>query len=333
MCGDFARKDGVDFYGNDIPPYPQNAPDYASCCSICRTTTGCNAFTYSKSRQACYPKTRIGNGVAKYDDAITGYNPNVYSDFVRKDGIDFNGNDIPLFPVQVPDYASCGLKCQATPGCNVFTYSKSRQTCYPKTHMGNGVAENTDAITGYNHPIAIVFPGAFQQPPRLETNVAYNIQSNVGEWYSTVGQDGFNPNIYYRLTTQWQGDGKSLDIDNDGTNNRPILAATGAYTGQFWKITPIGNGFYRLTTMWQGDGKSLDIVNDGTNNRPILAATGAYTGQFWKITPIVNGYYRLTTQWQGDGKSLDIVNDGTNNRPILATTGAQPGQYWKISAA
>ncbi|CAF4341831.1 unnamed protein product, partial [Rotaria sordida] len=62
--------------------------------------------------------------------------------------------------------------------------------------------------------------------------------------------NGFNPNIYYRLTTQWQGDGKSLDIVNDGTNNRPILAATGALTGQYWKITPIGNGYYRLTTQW-----------------------------------------------------------------------------------
>ncbi|CAF1163551.1 unnamed protein product [Rotaria sordida] len=148
----------------------------------------------------------------------------------------------------------------------------------------------------------------------------------------TTEPDGFNPNIYYRLTTQWQGDGKSLDIINDGTNNKPILAATAALTGQYWKITSIGNGYYRLTTQWQGDGKSLDIINDGTNNRPILAATGALSGQYWKITPIGNGYYRLTTQWQGDGKSLDIVNDGTNNRPILAATGAQTGQYWKISA-
>jgi type VI secretion system protein VasG len=62
----------------------------------------------------------------------------------------------------------------------------------------------------------------------------------------------------------WQGDGKSLDIVNDSiNNNQPILAETGDYSGQYWKITPVKPGYYRLTTMWQGDEKSLDIVNDG----------------------------------------------------------------------
>ncbi|OAD21295.1 carbohydrate-binding module family 13 protein, partial [Candidatus Thiomargarita nelsonii] len=94
---------------------------------------------------------------------------------------------------------------------------------------------------------------------------------------------GFNGNYYYRLTTMWQGDGKSLDIVNDGkNNNRPILATTGNYSGQYWKITQVKPGYYRLTTMWQGDGKSLDIVNDSkNNNRPILAPTGNYSGQYW----------------------------------------------------
>ncbi len=145
-----------------------------------------------------------------------------------------------------------------------------------------------------------------------------------------VGQT-IDPNYYYRLTTQWQGDGKSLDIVNDGKNNKPILANTGAYTGQFWKLTPVGNGYYRLTTQWQGDGKSLDIINDGKNNKPILGNTGAYSGQFWKVTPIGNNYYRLTTQWQGDGKSLDIVNDGRNNQPILANKESYSGQFWKLT--
>jgi len=97
---------------------------------------------------------------------------------------------------------------------------------------------------------------------------------------------GPDPAYYYRLTTQWQGDGKSLDIINDGQNNKPILAATGNYFGQMWKLTPLGNGFYRLTTQWQGDGKSLDIINDGQNNKPILAATGTYSGQMWKLTKL-----------------------------------------------
>lgn len=150
---------------------------------------------------------------------------------------------------------------------------------------------------------------------------------------SAATPEVFDPRSYYRLTTRWQGDGKSLDIVNDGqNNNRPILADTGNYSGQFWKIAPLGGGYYRLTTEWQGDGKSLDVVNDGKkNNQLILAKTGKFSGQFWKITPSGDGYYRLTTQWQGTGKSLDIVNDGqNNNQPVLADTGNYSGQSWKI---
>ena len=144
----------------------------------------------------------------------------------------------------------------------------------------------------------------------------------------------FDPNAFYRLTTLWQGACKSLDIVNDGiNNNQPKLAKTGLYSGQYWKISPVGAGYYRLTTWWQGTGKSLDIVNDGiNNNEPILTNTGFYSGQYWKITPIGNEHYRLTTLWQGDGQSLDIVNDGKdNNKPRLANTGNYSGQYWRFT--
>tara|TARA_R110002020_G_scaffold150446_3_gene327180 strand:+ start:5041 stop:5604 length:564 start_codon:yes stop_codon:yes gene_type:complete len=137
---------------------------------------------------------------------------------------------------------------------------------------------------------------------------------------------------YYRLTTQWQGDGKSLDVVNDGANDQLILADTGDYSGQYWKFTWLGDGYYRLTTQWQGEGKSLDVVNDGTNDKLILADTGNYSGQNWRVERQANGYYRLTTQWQGAGKSLDVVNDGANNQLRLAPTGDYSGQYWNIVA-
>ena len=57
---------------------------------------------------------------------------------------------------------------------------------------------------------------------------------------SVTLQGGFDPRSYYRLTTQWRGTGKSLDVVNDGTNNNQlILADTGNYEGQFWKITKV----------------------------------------------------------------------------------------------
>jgi hypothetical protein len=96
----------------------------------------------------------------------------------------------------------------------------------------------------------------------------------------------FDSNSFYRLTTQWLGGGKSLDVVNDGTNNKLQMADTGSFSGQFWKITALGGGYYRLTTQWLGDGKSLDVVNDGTNNRLWMADSGNFTGQFWKIAKI-----------------------------------------------
>jgi hypothetical protein len=141
-----------------------------------------------------------------------------------------------------------------------------------------------------------------------------------------------DPSASYRLTTQWLGDGKSLDILNDGTNNHPWLADSGPYSGQYWNLTPLGNGYYRLTTGWLGAEKSLDIINDGSNNnKPVMTNSGAYTGQYWKLTPLAGGFVRLTTQWLGDGKSLDVINDGTNNQVILTETANVSGQYWKLT--
>ena len=97
----------------------------------------------------------------------------------------------------------------------------------------------------------------------------------------TFGQNFGNE--YYRLTTQSQGAGRSLDVINDGRNNKVHLAHTGHFTGQMWKITDLGNGYYRLTTQWQGVDKSLDAINDGKNNQIRLAKSGNLLGQMWKI--------------------------------------------------
>ncbi|CAF1075911.1 unnamed protein product, partial [Didymodactylos carnosus] len=142
----------------------------------------------------------------------------------------------------------------------------------------------------------------------------------------------FDANCYYRLTTRWQGDDKSLDIVNDGKNNNQlILGNTGNYSGQHWKITSVGDGYYRLSTEWQGDGKCLDIVNDTEKNKLILANTDNHSGQYWRITLLENSYYRLTSKLQGYDQSLDVVNDGEKNKLTLHKTGNYSGQYWKIT--
>ncbi|CAF3923207.1 unnamed protein product [Rotaria sp. Silwood2] len=149
MCVGFVRKDAWDIPGNDILTSFVQQLDYASCCSQCQATSGCIAFTYSPSSQRCSLKTSMRSGENSTGDRITGYNPNTCSDFVRKDAWDIPGNDILSSSVQQPDYASCCLQCQTTPGCVAFTYSPSSHGCLLKTSIGSGGISTGDKITGY----------------------------------------------------------------------------------------------------------------------------------------------------------------------------------------
>jgi hypothetical protein len=136
---------------------------------------------------------------------------------------------------------------------------------------------------------------------------------------------------YYQLTTLWQGDGRALDVVNDGVNNQLHLAAAGNFSGQRWKFRALGNGYFKVNCLWLGIAKSLDVVNDGRNNQLRMADSGDYSGQSWKLTPLDHDCFRLTTQWLGDGKALDVVNNGANDRLQLAETGDFSGQFWKLT--
>ena len=93
----------------------------------------------------------------------------------------------------------------------------------------------------------------------------------------------FDANARYTLSPNFQPT-KSLDVINDGKNNRVWLDKTQNVTGQFWKITPVKGmpGYFRLSPNFQST-KSLDVINDGENNRVWLDKTQNVTGQYWKI--------------------------------------------------
>ncbi len=96
-----------------------------------------------------------------------------------------------------------------------------------------------------------------------------------------MDEQDFDPNSYYRLTTQWLGDNTSLSAVSEGTDINVNITPTGGFNDQRWKITPLINGFYRLTTQWFGDDSSLDVLNDNQFNDQIIhAPTGNYHGQY-----------------------------------------------------
>ena len=113
--------------------------------------------------------------------------------------------------------------------------------------------------------------------------------------FSSTFANAIDTNYYYRLTNDFLGDGRSLDT-YAGDTNKPFMGTTGNYTGQFWRLTPTGNGTYRLTNQFLGSGRSLDTYSNGKND-PFMGQTGNYSGQFWTLQPAGNGRYRLTNSF------------------------------------
>lgn len=139
----------------------------------------------------------------------------------------------------------------------------------------------------------------------------------------------FDDNAFYRLTTQWQGDGKSLDILNDGKNNQPILTQTADVSGQMWKITKVGTDTYVLSTAWLGTNRVLTCLKGANQNRPMLHQSSGQLRAIWKITSVGNGFFRITNM--GINRSLDIINDGTNDKIQVSVLRNYSGQLWKIT--
>jgi hypothetical protein len=83
MCGGFIRTDNWDIPGNDLLSSPVQAPDYASCCVKCQTTSGCKAFAYLPSTKECWPKTSSGNGGLSRSDRISGFDGKCVNSMLR----------------------------------------------------------------------------------------------------------------------------------------------------------------------------------------------------------------------------------------------------------
>ena len=97
-----------------------------------------------------------------------------------------------------------------------------------------------------------------------------------------TGNDLLAPSPY-RLSNQFTGPRKCLDVINDGRNDRLTLAKCGNYSGQLWWAKKTAQGYVRLKNTFTGSGKCLDVINDGWNDRLTLAECGNYSGQMWSI--------------------------------------------------
>lgn len=142
----------------------------------------------------------------------------------------------------------------------------------------------------------------------------------------------FDSGAYYRLTTQFRGPSMCLDVFNGGPkNDMTQLANCADFSGQYWRITPAGNGYYKLSTMFRGQNMCLDVYNGGDRNNQVhLTGCANFSGQLWRFIRD-GGWYRLTTNFRGDGMCLDIFNGGPdNNQPHLTGCDNFSGQFWQV---
>jgi hypothetical protein len=138
----------------------------------------------------------------------------------------------------------------------------------------------------------------------------------------------FDTNFYYHLSNSFLGTGQRLDVVPDGFYHIQ-MANAGFFSGQFWKLVPVGPGKYALRTSFLGDSRSLDVVNDGTNTQLRMALTGNYSGQIWSFTPWGDGTFKLTNDFTGTKMSLDTAFEPPHV-PRLSP-GDHTGQHWTLT--
>jgi len=100
-----------------------------------------------------------------------------------------------------------------------------------------------------------------------------------------------DPNFYYKLSTQFRGNGTKLDVFNGGPkNNLTRLEPDQDVSGQFWRFVGDSDGTFRLSTLFRGPSMCLDIFNGGPkNNQPHLVNCANFTGQLWRLTKTDKG--------------------------------------------
>ena len=80
-------------------------------------------------------------------------------------------------------------------------------------------------------------------------------------WLVTpASAQSIDPSFYYKLSTQFRGQGMKLDVFNGGPkNNLTRLEPDQDVSGQFWRFESNGDGTFRLSTLFRGPGMCLDV--------------------------------------------------------------------------
>ncbi len=97
---------------------------------------------------------------------------------------------------------------------------------------------------------------------------------------------------YYRLKTQFRGEGECLE----GNQSTSPVHGGGAFmdkcqnvSGQLWKIEDAGNGYYRLKTQFRGEGECFEgnqASSSVQGGAAFMDKCQNVSGQLWKIEKV-----------------------------------------------
>lgn len=146
----------IDFFGADLSPSGVRGVSLAACEQICRSDSACAAWSYVHETRWCWPKSGVSNvsfalGITS---GITDYSrvdmTALERPFLEMTAADLPGNDI--LPRGIPNTTldGCRLACQASSGCQAFTWVGKKNICFPKFAAGRPV-KLMGAISGVKH--------------------------------------------------------------------------------------------------------------------------------------------------------------------------------------
>jgi hypothetical protein len=95
-----------------------------------------------------------------------------------------------------------------------------------------------------------------------------NVQAHVS---TPVFAQSIDPSFYYKLSTQFRGNGMKLDVFNGGPkNNMTRLEPDQDVSGQFWRFEGNGDGTFRLSTLFRGPGSQASSPATARSKRSKL---------------------------------------------------------------
>ena len=117
----------------------------------------------------------------------------------------------------------------------------------------------------------------------------------------------------YALRTQYLGECFSLDVINDGANDKPWLNTTGNFTGQSWSLTQWADKSFKLSNDFTGSGKSLNVR--AQSFEPFVGE-GDFSGQHWVLTQLKKIFTGAIPQF-GEMARDNAQDEGPTNYAIF----------------